>query len=86
MDWRPTSNLRLRNQLTTLEQAGYLHTSDHAQTTNLLLGGVERCTLLSFLLYGAARTSGPDLIGAANYAADVLFRHFGTRKYWAEFG
>jgi AcrR family transcriptional regulator len=74
------------NHLSALEQAGYLHVSDHAQTANLLLGGIERCTLLAFLLYGTERTSGPDLVSAADYAADVLFCHLGTPKYWSEFG
>jgi AcrR family transcriptional regulator len=74
------------NQLTVLENQGYLVPSDHPTTINLLLGCVERPTLISFLLYGFEEANRKDLFEAAVFAAEALFKRLGTQKFTTEFG
>lgn len=72
-------------QLKTLEDQGYLLPSDHSVTVNLLLGGIERRTLLSVLLLGHAYAPFSGLIDAAKFGSQMLFTLHGTPKFFAEF-
>jgi AcrR family transcriptional regulator len=74
------------DQLSRLESEGYLQPSDHALTINILLGCVERRTLVSLLMYGFETSYGHDLLDAAVFAAQALFQHLGTEKFAVEFG
>jgi AcrR family transcriptional regulator len=73
------------SQLTALEDQGYLSASDHIITVNLLLGGVERRTLASFLLMGKEHAQYSQLVAAAKHGAKTLFLRYGTDKFFAEF-
>jgi AcrR family transcriptional regulator len=75
-----------RSQLHLLEVQGYLKPNDHTQTLNILLGGVERRTLLDFLVMGVDYVSYEGLVEAATFATNTLFARLGTDKFKAEFG
>jgi AcrR family transcriptional regulator len=65
-------------QLSRLETEGHLVPSDHIVTTNLILGPIERRTVLARLLFGGDDTHEPNdevLIGSCR---DVLFKMYGT--------
>jgi AcrR family transcriptional regulator len=73
------------DQLMSLENEGYLEPCDHATMLNILLGGIERRTLIAFLLFGLEPDSQDQLVDAAVFAAEALFKRLGTAKYNAEF-
>jgi AcrR family transcriptional regulator len=75
-----------RDQLSRLENEGYLKPSDHALTINILLGCIERRTLVSLLMYGFQTSIGQELLSAAVFAAEALFQRLGTDKFIAQFG
>jgi AcrR family transcriptional regulator len=75
-----------REQLKGLEDEGHLIPSDHTVTINILLGGIERRTLTSFLLFGHSAGMEDRLFEAAIFAAEALFKRLGTDKYRSEFG
>lgn len=65
-------------QLSRLESEGHLLPSDHIVTTNLILGPIERRTVLARLLFGQDDVHEPNdaiLIGSCR---DVLFKMYGT--------
>jgi AcrR family transcriptional regulator len=72
------------SQLKTLEDQGYLKPSDHTITVNLLLGGVERRSLVAFLLLGKEYAPYRELVTAAKHGARALFQRYGTEKFFAE--
>jgi AcrR family transcriptional regulator len=72
-------------QLKSLEADGYLLPSDPVITLNVLLGCVERRTLISYLLFGSDRANRDELLASAEYAANVLFQRYGTDKFRNEF-
>lgn len=77
-----------RAQLSLLEEQGHIRPHCHATTTNLLLGQVERRTLLAQLLFGSDDQSVPSLEAAARFAAEGLFANLGTQAFanskWAK--
>jgi AcrR family transcriptional regulator len=75
-----------RDQLSCLENEGYLQPSDHALTINILLGCIERRTLVSLLMYGFETANCQNLVDAAVFAAEALFQRLGTDKFVSEFG
>jgi AcrR family transcriptional regulator len=75
-----------RDHLVALEAQGYLAPSDLNVTVNLLLGGVERRTLISVLLLGHSYAPFHGLVEAATFGAQMLFHMLGTPKFFAEFG
>jgi AcrR family transcriptional regulator len=72
-------------QLKTLEDQGYLVPSDHAVTVNLLLGGVERRSLVAMLLLGTDYAPHNALVTAAKHGARALFHRYGTEKFFAQY-
>jgi AcrR family transcriptional regulator len=68
-------------KLSELERQGYLMKSDHDVTINLLLGQIERRTILAQLLYGEDDVSEPSLENAAEFAATGLFANLGTPAF-----
>ncbi len=68
-------------KLETLERQGYLVPSVHVETTNLLLGQIERRTILAQLLYGPTDSAKPSLEAVARFAATSLFASLGTDAF-----
>jgi AcrR family transcriptional regulator len=68
-----------------LEAEGYLQPSDHILTVNFLLGAVERRSLSGFLLVGHKPDAYPSLVSAAYHVSELLFKRFGTQKFFSTF-
>ena len=67
-------------QLARLETEGFLVASDHVKTTNLILGPIERRTVLARLLFGEDDVHEPNVEDVVRESARVLFAVFGTQK------
>jgi AcrR family transcriptional regulator len=65
-------------KLAELESQGHIKPSDHDITINLLLGQIERRTILAQLLFGSDDVSEPSLEAAAEFATAGLFANLGT--------
>jgi AcrR family transcriptional regulator len=68
-------------QLLALEQQGHIRPAPHATTINLLLGQIERRTLLAQLLFGEVESGKPTLEAAALFATKSLFANLGTEAF-----
>jgi AcrR family transcriptional regulator len=69
-------------RLSAFEEAGLLEPTHHGRVTNLLLGPVERRTILARLAFGEDDVRAPNLRDVANDAARMLFSLFGTRAFF----
>jgi AcrR family transcriptional regulator len=78
---RSTTEEHWRAQLSKLEALGYLRPSDHDVTINLLLGPVERRSILAQLLFGIDDEAKPSLEDVAHFGATALFANLGTPAY-----
>lgn len=67
-------------QLSRLESEGHLLPSDHLVTTNLLLGPIERRTVLARLLFGEEDVHGPNDAALVGSCTDMLFKLYGTNR------
>ena len=72
-------------KLIALEQQGYLKPSAHIDTVNLLLGQIERRTILAQLLHGSDDVAEPSLEAVAHFAATGLFANLGTEAFHKAF-
>jgi AcrR family transcriptional regulator len=70
-----------QTHLLLLEQEGHIHPSQHDQTINLLLGQIERRTILAQLLFGQEDKAAPSLYEAAHFATTALFANLGTQAF-----
>jgi TetR/AcrR family transcriptional regulator, regulator of autoinduction and epiphytic fitness len=66
-------------QLSRLEAEGHLEPSDHIVTTNLILGPIERRTVLARLLFGNEDTHQPSGDALVRSATDMLFKLLGKQ-------
>jgi AcrR family transcriptional regulator len=66
-------------QLIRLENEGHLVPSDHIVTTNLILGPIERRTVLARLLFGEDDVHEPNDETLVRSCTDVLFKLYGTQ-------
>lgn len=71
--------------LSQLEDEGWINSSSHLTTINLLLGQIERRTVQALLLFGEDDAAEPTLHEAAHHAAAGLFANLGTRAFFAKF-
>jgi AcrR family transcriptional regulator len=67
-------------QLSRLESEGHLIVSDHIVTTNLILGPIERRTVLARLLFGEDDVHEPNDGELVASCRDVLFKMYGTQS------
>jgi AcrR family transcriptional regulator len=65
-------------QLLRLETEGHLSPSNHLVTTNLILGPIERRTVLARLLFGEEDVHGPNDAALVGSSTDMLFKLYGT--------
>jgi AcrR family transcriptional regulator len=70
------------NEIAKLEAAGHLVATNHRLTAALLLGAIERPTILSRMAFGETNNSGPAFQDVAKFKALALFQVFGTRAFW----
>jgi AcrR family transcriptional regulator len=68
-------------QLLALEQEGHIRPSSHETTINLLLGQIERRTILAQLLFGEVESGTPTLEAAALFATKSFFANLGTDAF-----
>jgi AcrR family transcriptional regulator len=67
-----------------LEKEGYLRPAPYATTINLLLGQVERRTILWNLLFGQEEGADARLDEVADFAAVGLFANLGTERFFQD--
>jgi AcrR family transcriptional regulator len=67
------------NYLTRLEEEGFLHPSDHALTTNLLLGPTQRRSITSMIFFGVSDVTDDNLADLALASTDFVVRLLGRK-------
>jgi AcrR family transcriptional regulator len=65
-----------------LMQEGYLVATRPRDLTAILLGAIERQTIIAGLLFGEPAVAGDDLDTLVETTALSLFRVWGTQKFW----
>lgn len=70
-------------QLSAFEDAGLLRPTDHMVVINLLLGAIERRTVLARLAFGEDDQHEPAVEDVSHHAARALFAVFGTADFFA---
>ena len=67
-------------QLSRLEAEGHLIACDHLVATNLILGPIERRTVLARLLFGETDEHGPNDDTLVDSCTQSLFKMYGTGR------
>ncbi|NJR20416.1 MAG: hypothetical protein HC777_02370 [Hyphomonadaceae bacterium] len=62
---------------------GHLMAMDSALVTPMILGPIERATIISRLLFGERDVPRPDLSAVATHSARMLFSQWGSDAFWA---
>lgn len=70
-------------EIASLEAAGYLVKTDHEITVALLLGAIERRTILARMAFGEGDLREPKLADVVKHMSLALFQVYGTDKFWA---
>jgi AcrR family transcriptional regulator len=71
-------------EIATLEAQGQIVQTDHKLTVAIILGAIERRSILSRMAFGENDNHSPALGAVAAHAALALFKVFGTKAFWAD--
>ena len=66
-----------------LEVDGHLIATDRSQTVAIILGAIERRTILARLGFGEYDNNPPHFLDVAAHSALALFQVYGTPQFWA---
>jgi AcrR family transcriptional regulator len=82
---RTATEQQWQAQLMRLESQGYLRPAPYSVTINLLLGQIERQTILWNMMFGQEEGHEQRLEDASNFAAISLFANLGTKAFFNEY-
>jgi AcrR family transcriptional regulator len=73
-------------EIARLERDGHVVKTDHQITVAIILGAIERRSILARMAFGENDGHKPTIPDIARHMAQALFQVFGTKAFWAARG